>query len=220
MDSSQNQPQPQNHQSSLPELPKRNGLATASLILGIASVVGSCVTGIAAIICGHLARKQIKASENSQSGRGFALTGLITGYFFTIVPTLVVVPGLVIPVILKSTQRAEEVVQLNETKQLMSALALYAADSGGTYPTKLEELIPRYIPDQATLDTYVLISNKSQRAVSLTYIPGLKHTSPPGFIILHTSEDLQGRFIIARVNGIVEFIPESQFDLLTQKQRL
>ena len=57
------------------------GMATASLVLGIVSFV--CLgplTSIPAVICGHLARGQIRNSNGTLSGDGMALTGLIIGY--------------------------------------------------------------------------------------------------------------------------------------------
>lgn len=54
-----------------------NGYAVASLICGIGVfMVG--VTFIPAIICGHIARAQIK--RTGQDGDGLALAGLILGY--------------------------------------------------------------------------------------------------------------------------------------------
>ena len=54
-----------------------NGLAIASLVCGIAQfAVG--VTFIPAIICGHMARRQIR--QTGEAGDGMALAGLILGY--------------------------------------------------------------------------------------------------------------------------------------------
>jgi hypothetical protein len=63
--------------------PKTNGLAIASLVLGIASFVVclGCVAGIPAIICGHLALRQI--AERGEGGTGMAKAGLILGYIAT-----------------------------------------------------------------------------------------------------------------------------------------
>lgn len=56
-----------------------NGLAIASLVCGLVQFLGFwIVTGIPAIIMGHIARKQIKLS--GQQGDGMALAGLILGY--------------------------------------------------------------------------------------------------------------------------------------------
>jgi hypothetical protein len=68
-----------------PSLPVTNGLAIASMICGILSLVffcfcGGLFLGIPAVICGHLSLNQLNAPENSQQGRGMAVAGLICGY--------------------------------------------------------------------------------------------------------------------------------------------
>lgn len=65
--------------------PATNGLATASLVLAIAS--WACLgplAGIPAIICGHIARGQIRASAGTQTGESLALVGLVIGYLNTL----------------------------------------------------------------------------------------------------------------------------------------
>jgi hypothetical protein len=56
-------------------------MAVVSLVLGIAAwcmlpVVGS----IAAIVCGHLARGEIRRSQGQLEGDGLAIAGLVLGY--------------------------------------------------------------------------------------------------------------------------------------------
>jgi hypothetical protein len=68
-----------------PSLPVTNGLAIASLVCGILSVVffcfcGGLFLGIPAVICGHLSLKQLNTPGNLQQGRGMAIAGLICGY--------------------------------------------------------------------------------------------------------------------------------------------
>jgi hypothetical protein len=64
-----------------------NGLAIASLICGILSIVSCCLlAGIPAIITGHMALGRIKLS--GQGGRGLALAGLVMGYI-SIVTTII-----------------------------------------------------------------------------------------------------------------------------------
>lgn len=56
-----------------------NGLAIASLVVSIGSIVLCCgVPGIVGAILGHVARKQIK--EQDQAGDGMALAGIIVGW--------------------------------------------------------------------------------------------------------------------------------------------
>jgi len=56
-----------------------NPLAIASLVCGLAQFLGFwVVTGIPAIIMGHISRRQIR--ERGEQGDGMALAGLILGY--------------------------------------------------------------------------------------------------------------------------------------------
>ena len=60
-----------------PPAPSTNGLAIAALVCGVGGfVVG--LSFIPAIICGHLARRQIR--RTGEQGAGLALAGLILGY--------------------------------------------------------------------------------------------------------------------------------------------
>lgn len=53
------------------------------MILGIAGIL-PCpgpLAGVAAVICGHLARSQIRKSGGHLAGKGQAIAGLVAGYF-------------------------------------------------------------------------------------------------------------------------------------------
>ena len=64
-----------------PPVRRDSTLAIISLVSGIAAWVLLPVVGaIAAVICGHLAKKEIRESNNQLSGDGMALAGLILGY--------------------------------------------------------------------------------------------------------------------------------------------
>ncbi|MFC7335883.1 GYF domain-containing protein [Haloferula chungangensis] len=75
--------------------PPTNGLAIASMVLGLLSmpIMLGCAFGILAaipaVICGHLSLGQLKVNA-FQTGRGFAITGIVTGYL-TILITLIAV---------------------------------------------------------------------------------------------------------------------------------
>jgi hypothetical protein len=60
------------------QMQRTNGLAIASLVLGIVWIywIGS----ILAVIFGHVALGQIKRSNNTQTGGGLAIAGLVLGY--------------------------------------------------------------------------------------------------------------------------------------------
>lgn len=67
-----------------------NGLAVASLVCGIASfVLFGPLSGIPAIILGHMARSRI--SQTGEQGSGLALAGLILGYVQLVLDVIAVV---------------------------------------------------------------------------------------------------------------------------------
>jgi uncharacterized membrane protein len=70
--------------------PKENGLAVASLVLGILSVVGAgALTGIPAIITGALSLK-------NPHNKGMGIAGLVMGIISTVLTILLVVIFIVI----------------------------------------------------------------------------------------------------------------------------
>lgn len=63
--------------------PKVHGMAVASLVLGIVSLMMfmfGLLAGVPAVVCGHAAMRAIKADPAEYGGNGMALAGLITGY--------------------------------------------------------------------------------------------------------------------------------------------
>jgi len=64
-----------------PPAAKQSPLAIISLVCGILSLIaGGVVFQLAAIICGHLARSEIRRSNGAIRGDGMAIAGLILGY--------------------------------------------------------------------------------------------------------------------------------------------
>jgi hypothetical protein len=74
--------------------PPTNRLAIASLICGIGQLVAAFPAGIAAIILGHMAHRQIR--ETGEQGDGMAVAGLILGYIGTAGLVLLVLLVLVV----------------------------------------------------------------------------------------------------------------------------
>ena len=58
--------------------PKTNGLAVASMVLGIVWVYG--IGSILALVFGYQAKKQIDESGGRESGRGMAIAGIVLGW--------------------------------------------------------------------------------------------------------------------------------------------
>lgn len=58
-----------------------SGMAIASLVCGIlALTMCGIVSGIPAVVCGHMALGQIRNSPHPQEGRNLAIVGLVLGY--------------------------------------------------------------------------------------------------------------------------------------------
>ena len=74
--------------------PKTNALAVICLVVSLSGVVVTwfipIITQIAAIICGHIARSQIKKSRGNQTGSGMALAGLIISYIVLVFVVIVI----------------------------------------------------------------------------------------------------------------------------------
>jgi hypothetical protein len=64
--------------STQPYVPRTNGLAIASLVLGI--LFCFVVSGILAVIFGNVALGQIARSEGREKGRGLAIAGVVLGW--------------------------------------------------------------------------------------------------------------------------------------------
>ena len=80
---------------------KINGLAIASLACGLAQFAFGPLATIPAIVCGHLARGQIK--RTGERGAGLALAGLLLGWAAVILGIVVIVVGLAISIGMQGT---------------------------------------------------------------------------------------------------------------------
>ena len=70
-----------------------NSMAIASMVLGVAELFTAGLTAIPAVICGHVARRQMKLT--SQRGDGLATSGLVLGYMAIIFWSVLIAASLV-----------------------------------------------------------------------------------------------------------------------------
>ena len=70
-----------------------NSMAVAAMVLGVAEFFTAGLTAIPAVICGHIARRQMKLT--AQRGDGLATGGLVLGYMAIIFWTVLIVASLV-----------------------------------------------------------------------------------------------------------------------------
>ena len=106
--------------------PTGNGLAITSMILGISSLVACMgpLTGIPAVICGHIARG--KGKRGDASGDGMALAGLITGYMGICFIVFLMLPALLLPALSSARGKAREIQCMNNLKQIGLCLRMYS----------------------------------------------------------------------------------------------
>ena len=122
-----------NNPSMHPSQPASCGLATASLVLGISSII-FILTAIPAVICGHIALSKIKKSQGKLGGKGIALAGLITGYvIFGFVLLIAFIAALSAPVIIRQINKADQTEAISNAKQIGLALFQFE-DEYGNYP--------------------------------------------------------------------------------------
>ena len=70
-----------------------NSMAVASMVLGVAEFFTMGLTAIPAVICGHIARRQMRMTP--QRGEGLATSGLVLGYMAIIFWAVLIAASLV-----------------------------------------------------------------------------------------------------------------------------
>ena len=121
--------------------PQTDGKATASLILGILSILCfGLFTGLPAIILGHISRGNIEQSRGRLTGSGMALAGLILGYV-SIASTILLIAAIAIPNLTRSRMAGNESAAASNVRAINTSQVTYST----TYPTQ------GYARDLATL---------------------------------------------------------------------
>ena len=110
-------------------LPQTSGLAITSMVLGISSFLCG-ITGIPAVICGHIARGNIKRSQGQQTGDGFALAGLITGYLGTLLVGVSIIAGLTVPLVMRQRKKADQTEATSNARSFGLALLEFESEYG------------------------------------------------------------------------------------------
>ena len=115
----------------------QKGLAVTSLVLGILSLV--CLgplTGIPAIICGHIARRRSRQSPAQYSGPGMALAGMVLGYASLALAVVVaaILSWVFLPALSQANGKAEEIRCANNMKMIGLSFRTWAIDHSDQFP--------------------------------------------------------------------------------------
>jgi hypothetical protein len=97
------------YQSPPPQaVPGTNSMAIAAMVLGVAEFFTAGLTAIPAVICGHIARRQMR--QTAQRGDGLATGGLVLGYMAIIFWTVLIAASLV-GVVISVTHNGPVIIQ-------------------------------------------------------------------------------------------------------------
>jgi hypothetical protein len=113
---------------------RRQGMAIASLVLGILAVM--CFgpfAAIPAIILGHIAYNRSRTAPGQYSGGGLAIAGFVMGYV-GLLATTAVLAGLLLPALAKAKSKAQSIACVNNMKQIGLAFRIFATDHGDRFP--------------------------------------------------------------------------------------
>jgi hypothetical protein len=86
--------------SAQPQWAKTNSLAITSMICGIAQLMFGPLATVPAVVCGHMARSQIR--RTGEQGAGMALAGLVLGWIGVGFTALVVIAAILLTVAVSS----------------------------------------------------------------------------------------------------------------------
>ena len=112
---------------------QQKGMAITSFVLGLLSLVCfSLLTGIPAIICGHVARGRARRAPGQYGGAGFALAGLIMGYVSLL--ATVILCGMLLPALSQAKDKAQRISCANNMKQIGLAFRVWAIDHDDSFP--------------------------------------------------------------------------------------
>lgn len=129
-----------------PGSPPRQGLASTSLGLGIASYA-LCLgpfAGIPAILTGHAALRRARRDAAKWTGAGRAITGMVLGYVSLLLgfPLIAVMLSLAMPKLLAARERAQDSACISNLKALCQACRLHADGHDHRFPARFSELGP------------------------------------------------------------------------------
>jgi len=128
-------PQPISPNQSLPVVPpKTSGMAIASLVLGVLSMMGAAVLlvpTILAIVFGHIAHSRIR-KDPRLTGSGLAITGFILGYVSIIFGIMMagLLAAMAIPAFEKVREQSMQKAMANDARQIAAAAQQVMMEKG------------------------------------------------------------------------------------------
>jgi hypothetical protein len=192
-------------------VPRTSGAAVASLVCGVLSVsfLPIILPGIAAVVCGHLARSQIRKGGGQVLGEGMATAGLVTGYFGVgliilmgiVVASAFFFSGATLPFVRDLQVKEKLPNALTNAKTIATACHMYALEHHDVFPRTLEDLVPKYLPERSSLTCPLT----PDMVVGYEYFGGTTMDTSDKALFMSKYIDPRGRRIIGRVDGSCVF---------------
>ena len=163
-----------------------------SLVLGILSFLCfGFFAGIPAVICGHVARSNIRKSQGALTGGGMALAGLILGYVGLVFTTIGVLAAIAVPNFYAYREKAFCSRVESAAMNTVAAMSDYYSDPDNTALPTLYEL--------AEATGYSPIENVTVDISGTEYDPVItvidnSGKCPRGKYLVITQENIQGEW--------------------------
>jgi len=205
-------------------------LAVWSLVLGILSLMCfGMVSGIPAVICGHLAQSRIKQSDGSLGGVGLAIGGLVSGYI-GIVLTSIAVLGILAGMLLPAVARARDSAQITQCRSNLSQIGkccmMYAMEHDNTFPPNFKTLAD-FAEDSPTLFVCPATDKQPKDFSSVdewsdyTLVPNRSQADPMSAVLAFSKPECypnKGGNVL-RVDGAVRWCDIEEYNALTAEFR-
>ncbi len=118
----------------------RKGMATASLILGILSVLtlgGLGVGALTGLVLGIVALVRANGQPAVYGGKGAAIGGIVTSGLAVLMAPFAIIAAIAIPSLLRARVMANESAAIGDIRTVISAQAAYQSANGGYFEGRL-----------------------------------------------------------------------------------
>ena len=206
-----------------------SGLAIGSMICGILGFLTFGVTGLPAVILGHIGLSQIKKAGGALKGTGLAITGLVTGYITVLIVPIAALAGLAAPMIVRQREAADRAQMMNHMRQMGvmfmefeleygifpsdASAAAVATDTGAD----VSRLSGPYVLNQLEArgsDLESLLTVRSSAEGNWIYFPGHKTSDADYSQPILVSPVIRGEAMVLRLDSSVTTVGEPELGRL------
>jgi type II secretory pathway pseudopilin PulG len=136
----------------------------------------------------------------------------LMGSSLTAVSVVAVLAGTALPAFTKIQERAAQTKEINNARQVIMGLKIYAADNGGKYPGELSELITAKVLDNESLLSFTDPVTKEHKA--WLYNNKLNDSAPGSEAVIASPSLIGGKRIVGFNDGSARLTTEEEFKKL------